>query len=188
MTHKKTSPAETILAATLAALGASAPKPGSSRFRHLQVQINVLPEDGKDDYPRLLSDPVREALIDAIADDLHAAETTADIVANGYHGLYFASDADVIVTAADITFDDIVASSDAGDPEEQGSLAQSILLELSEPLAAPIVTQGTYNPQNPDMGLLGSLNVQLTSLSLPNPFAEAIAEADDSQETEVARG
>lgn len=80
-----------VLAATLAALGESAPKPGTPRYGHLQIQIAVLLQDGKDDNLQFLSGAVRDALICAIAADRRQADDFVDIVMNGHHGLAYAS-------------------------------------------------------------------------------------------------
>lgn len=174
---------ESVLAATLAALGKSAPEPGSPRYGHLQVQIAVLLEDGKDDNPRFLSGPVRDALMQAIAEDRRGAD---DIVKYGHHGLAYASDEHLLGAAEEVQYEGIVAGSyGVGAP-----LGQRLLEELSGPQAVDMILRGSYNPQRPDLGLLGSLDAELTRRGLPNPYRAAIAEmaAEAMGASEVDRG
>lgn len=181
---------DSVLAATLAALGKSAPEPGSPRYGHLQIQIAVLLEDGKDDNPRFLSGQVRDALICAIAADRRQADDFVDIVLNGHHGLAYASDEHVIEAALELTYEDILAAGLDSPVSGGGSLSVKILEALSSPPAADMVLRATFEPANPDLGLLGSLNAELTRRGMANPFQAAIAEliAEEVGTMEVARG
>jgi hypothetical protein len=163
-----------VLAATIAALGKAAPEPGTPRYGHLQVQIAVLLEDGKADNPRFLSGQVRDALIAAIAEDRRQADDMVDIVLNGHHGLAYASDAHVISHALELSYEDIVAA--GSHARAFVPLDQNILEDLSGPQAIDVVLQSTFDPQDPGVGLLGSLNAELTRRNMPNPFQTAIAE------------
>ncbi|CAN7783415.1 hypothetical protein LJR175_008320 [Variovorax sp. LjRoot175] len=179
---------DSVLAATVAALGASAPQPGTPRYGHLQLQIAVLLEDGKDDNPRFLSGQVRDALIGAIAEDRRQADDFVDIVMNGHHGLAYASDEHVIEAALELTYEHILAAG----LESRGNapLSLNLLEELSGPQAVDMVLRGGFDPQNPDLGLLGSLNAELTRRGMPNPFQAAIADmlSADEGAAEAARG
>ncbi|VTU44143.1 hypothetical protein [Variovorax sp. RA8] len=177
---------DSVLAATLAALGESAPEPGTPRYGHLQIQIAVLLEDGKDDNPRFLSGQVRDALICAIAADRRQADDFVDIVMNGHHGLAYASDEHVIEAALDLTYEDILAAGLESPVHAAGSLSVNILESLSSPQAVDMVLRGPFDPANPGLGLLGSLNAELTRRGMANPFQSALA--DELGTTEVARG
>lgn len=181
---------DSVLAATLAALGKSAPQPGSPRYGHLQIQIAVLLADGKDDNPRFLSGQVRDALIAAIAEDRRQADDFVDIVMNGHHGLAYASDEHVIEAALDLTYEDILAAGLESKLFSGGSLSVNILEALSSPQAVDMVLRGTFDPANPDLGLLGSLNAELTRRGMDNPFQSAVAEmsAEEVGTKEAARG
>lgn len=168
---------DSVLAATLAALGKSAPEPGSPRYGHLQIQIAVLLEDGKDDNPRFLSGQVRDALICAVAADRRQADDFVDIVLNGHHGLAYASDEHVIEAALELTYEDILAAGLESPVSGVGALSVNILEGLSSPQAVDMVLRGTFDPANPDLGLLGSLSAELTRRGMANPFQSAIAEA-----------
>lgn len=177
---------DSVLKATLAALGESAPKPGTPRYGHLQVQIAVLLEDGKDDNPRFLSGQVRDALICAIAADRRQADDFVDIVMNGHHGLAYASDEHVIEAALDLTYEDVLAAGLESSVHAVGSLSVNVMEALSSPQAVDMVLRGPFDPANPELGLLGSLNAELTRRGMANPFQSAIAE--ELGTTEVARG
>ena len=179
-----------VLAATLAALGKSAPEPGSPRYGHLQIQIAVLLEDGKDDNPRFLSGQVRDALIGAIAADRRQADDFVDIVMNGHHGLAYASDEHVIEAALDLTYEDIHAAGIESALPGVGSLGLNILEGLSSPQAVDMVLRSTFDPANPDLGLLGSLNAELTRRGMGNPFQLAVARmiAEEAGTREIDRG
>ena len=181
---------ESVLAATLTALGKSAPEPGSARHGHLMIQIAVLLEDGKDDNPRFLSGQVRDALIEAIAEKRRDADDMVDIVLNGHHGLAYASDEHVIEAALELTYEDILAAGLESAVAGAGSLSVNILEALSSPQAVDMVLRGTFDPANPDLGLLGSINAELTRRGMANPFQVAIAEMSGEElgTTEVARG
>jgi hypothetical protein len=181
---------ESVLAATLAALGKSAPEPGSARHGHLMIQIAVLLEDGKDDNPRFLSGQVRDALICAIAADRRQADDFVDIVMNGHHGLAYASDEHVIEAASDLTYEDILAAGLESSVPGAGSLSVNILEALSSPQAVDMLLRGTFDPANPDLGLLGSINAELTRRGMANPFQTAIAEmtAEEIGTMEATRG
>jgi len=179
---------DSVLAATIAALGKSAPAPGSPRYQHLQIQIAVLLEDGKDDNPRFLSERVRRALIEAIAEHRRDADDMVDIVVNGHHGLGYASDEHVISHASELTFEDILAAG----LEARGNvpLGRTLLEELSTPQAAAVVLHGDFDPRRSELGLLGSLSAELTRRGMPNPFQSAIAEmlSEADRAAEVERG
>lgn len=179
-----------VLAATLAALGKSAPEPGSPRYGHLQIQIAVLLEDGKDDNPRFLSGQVRDALICAIAEDRRQADDFVDIVMNGHHGLAYASDEHVIEAALELTYEDILAAGLESPVSAVAAPSVNILEALSSPQAVDMVLRSTFDPANPDLCLLGSVSAELTRRGMANPFQVAIAEmiAGDLGTTEVARG
>ncbi|CAN7769703.1 hypothetical protein LJR290_007460 [Variovorax sp. LjRoot290] len=179
---------DSVLAATIAALGKSAPEPGTPRYGHLQLQIAVLMEDGKDDNPRFLSGQVRDALIEAIAEDRRQADDFVDIVMNGHHGLAYASDEHVILHALELSYEDIVAA--GSEARSIVPLDLSLLEELSGPQAVDTVLRGWFDPQNPGLGLLGSLNAELTRRGMPNPLAGAIAEMlpEVDAAEEAARG
>lgn len=181
---------DSVLAATLAALGNSAPKPGTPRYGHLQIQIAVLLQDGKDDNPRFLSGQVHDALIRAIAADRREADDFVDIVLNGHHGLAYASDEHVIEAALELTYEDILAAGLESPVSGAGALSVNILEGLSSPQAVDMVLRGTFDPGNPDLGLLGSLSAELTRRGMPNPFQSAIAEAlaEEAGTKESARG
>lgn len=181
---------DSVLEATLAALGESAPKPGTPRYGHLQVQIAVLLQDGKDDNPRFLSGQVRDALICAIAGDRRQADDFVDIVLNGHHGLAYASDEHVIEGALELTNEDILAAGLESPVSGVGSLSVNILEALSSPQAVDTVLRGTFDPANPDLGLPGSLSAELTRRDMTNPFQATIAEmiAEELGTAEAARG
>ena len=181
---------DSVLKATLAALSESAPKPGTPRYGHLQVQIAVLLEDGKDDNPRFLSGQVRDALIGAIAAHRREADDFVDIIMNGHHGLAYASDEHVIEAALDLTYEDILAAGLESPVQAFGYLSVNILESLSSPQAVGMVLRGSFDPANPDLGLLGSLNAELTRRGMANPFEAAVAEAiaEELGRTEAARG
>lgn len=70
------------------------------------------------------------------------------------------------------------------------SLSVKILEALSSPQAVDMVLRATFYPANPDLGLLGSLNAELTRRGMANPFQAAIAEliAEEVGTMEAARG
>ena len=181
---------DSVLAATLAALGKSAPEPGSARYGHLQIQIAVLLEDGKDDNPRFLSGQVRTALIEAIAENRRNADDMVDIVLNGHHGLAYASDEHVIEAALELTYEDILAAGLESPVSAVGALSVNILEALSSPQAVDMVLRGPFDPASPDLGLLGSVNAELTRRDMANPFQAALAEmtAEEVGTMEAARG
>lgn len=69
-------------------------------------------------------------------------------------------------------------------------MSVNILEALSSPQAVDMVLRGTFDPANPDLGLLGSLNAELTRRGMDNPFQSAVAEmsAEEVGTKEAVRG
>jgi hypothetical protein len=175
MTNEHVPPVAAVLQAVLAALGPAAPKPGTVRHQYLKVEIAVLLESGKDDSPRFLSDRVREALMQGIASDRSQADSFMDIIQNGFHGYALASDAHLLSAAADLSLWDIVPEHPQFPSEESETL--KVLEELSSPAAAEVIVQGAFDPENPDLMLLGGLNAELSRRRMTNPFREVVDQA-----------
>lgn len=176
-----------VLRAMLEALGPSAPERGTPRYTHLQTKIVVLLKDGKADSPRLLSRRVREALLDAIAMDRKRVDDWTDIIRDGFDGYRYSSDLDVIALASDLSFQEIAA---VGRDARSRLMEQAVLEDFSRPRVADVALRGTFDPQSPEHGLLGSLSAELSRRGMPNPFHAAIAEmfAEEPGAMESERG